>query len=155
MKKIRVHISKIKNHFYAKIPDVLVDKMNISNGNDLEITIHPSDDLNQIEMWGQHPEDINSIQFNINDEVHTMNMYNRIYIPEKYRFFIPHKEADFILLTNVGNIKTHITSNGYLSKGLRQWFSVNGPMMPNDKVIINLIKENTNQYEMIYEKSSE
>ena len=105
-------------------------------------------------MWGQHPEDINSIQFNINDEVHTMNMYNRIYIPEKYRFFIPHKETDFILLTNVGNIKTHITSNGYLSKGLRQWFSVNGPMMPNDKMIINLIKENTNQYEMIYVKSS-
>ena len=152
MKKISVHISKIKNHFYAKIPDLLAEKMNLSNGHDLEITIHPTKNLDQVEMWSQHPEDISSIEFYINDEVHTMNMYNRIYIPEKYRFFIPHKDKDFILLTNVGNIKTHISSNGYLTKGLRQWFSVNGPLMANDKIIINLIKENTNQYEMIYKK---
>ena len=97
MKKIRVHISKIKNHFYAKIPDLLVEKMNLSNGHDLEITIHPTENLDQVEMWSQHPEDINAIEFYINDEVHTMNMYNRIYIPEKYRFFIPHKDKDFIL----------------------------------------------------------
>ena len=153
MKKIIVHISKIKNHFYAKIPDVIAGKLNLSNGNDLEISIHNSSSLDQVELWEKHPEDINSIQFNINEEVHTMNMYNRIYIPEKYRFFIPSKEQDFIMITNVGNIKTHITSNGYITKGLRQWFSVNGPIMPNDKVVINLIKENTKQYEMIYKKN--
>ena len=154
MKKIRVHISKIRNHFYAKIPDLIANQLNLSNGNDIEISIHDSSSLNQVELWDQHPEDIISIEFNINEEVHTMNMYNRIYIPEKYRFFIPSKDKDFILITNVGNIKTHITSNGYLTKGLRQWFSVNGPVMPNDQIIINLIKENTSQYEMIYKKTN-
>ncbi len=153
MKKIRVHISKIRNHFYAKIPDIIAKQLNLSNGNDIEISIHDSSSLDQIELWDQHPEDIESIEFKIKEEVHTMNMYNRIYIPEKHRFFIPAKDKDFILITNVGNIKTHITSNGYLTKGLRQWFSVNGPIMPNDRMIINLIKENTNQYELIYEKN--
>jgi len=153
MKKIRVHISKIRNHFYAKIPDIIAKQLNLSNGNDIEISIHDSSSLDQIELWDQHPEDIESIEFKIKEEVHTMNMYNRIYIPEKHRFFIPAKDKDFILITNVGNIKTHITSNGYLTKGLRQWFSVNGPIMPNDRIIINLIKENTNQYELIYKKN--
>ena len=81
-----------------------------------------------------------------------MNMYNRIYIPEKYRFFLPSKEKDFILITNIGNIKTHITSNGYFTKGLRQWFYVNGPKMPKDEITINMIKEQTYQYEMKFKK---
>ena len=155
MKKIRVNISKIKNHFYAKIPDLLVEKMNLSNGHDLEITIHPTKNLEQVEMWNQHPEDINQIEFYINDEVHTMNMYNRIYIPEKYRFFLPSKEKDFLLITNVGTIKTHITSNGYFTKGLRQWFYVNGPLMPKDEISINLIREKNYQYELQYKKNNE
>ena len=153
MKKIRVNISKIKNHFYAKIPDIIADKMSLSNGQDIEISFSGDVKDEQVEIWDVHPEDITSVIFSISEEVHTMNMYNRIYIPEKYRFFIPSKEQDFIIITNIGNIKTHITSNGYLTKGLRQWFSVNGPIMPNDKVVINLIKENTKQYEMIYKKN--
>ena len=68
-----------------------------------------------------------------------MNMYNRIYVPQEYRFFFPKKSRDFLLSTNVGNIKTHITSNGYFTKGLRQWFYVNGPVMPKDLVTLNLM----------------
>ena len=40
---------------------------------------------------------INEVMFDITEEVHTMNMYNRIYIPEKYRFFFPGKDMEFIL----------------------------------------------------------
>tara|TARA_Y100000590_G_scaffold17395_1_gene20846 strand:+ start:949 stop:1416 length:468 start_codon:yes stop_codon:yes gene_type:complete len=152
MKKIRVNISKIKNHFYAKIPDVIADKINLSNGQNIEISINTDNNDEQVEIWDIHPEDINSVVFSISEEVHTMNMYNRIYIPEKYRFFFPVKEKEFILITDVGNIKTHITSNGYFSKGLRQWFHMNGPIMPGDKITINLINEDSFQYEMIYEK---
>ena len=154
MKKIRVHITKIKNHLYAKIPDIVAQKLYISNGEDIEISIHDKENHEQVELWEQHPEDIDTINFAINEEVHTMNMYNRIYIPEKYRFFLPSKEKDFILITNVGNIKTHITTNGYITKGLRQWFHANGPVLPNDKISINLLKETLNQYEMIYNKNN-
>ena len=104
---------------------------------------------------GCSSEDINSISFFINEEVHTMNMYSRIYIPERYRFFLPRKEQEFILSTNVGNIKTHITSNGYFTKGLRQWFYANGPLMPKDEIVIKSIKEDVNQYEMIYKKRND
>tara|TARA_B100000029_G_C17269524_1_gene849312 strand:+ start:315 stop:800 length:486 start_codon:yes stop_codon:yes gene_type:complete len=155
MKKIRVTISKIKNHFYAKIPDIVASNLNLSNSDNIEISIHSNKNDDQIEIWDIHPEDINSITFKIKEEVHTMNMYNRIYIPEKYRFFLPSKEKDFLLITNVGTIKTHITSNGYFTKGLRQWFYVNGPLMPKDEISINLIREKNYQYELQYKKNNE
>ena len=153
MKKIRLNITKIKNHYYAKIPNVISENMNISSNDCIEVTIHTdSKENNQIEMWDVHPEDINEISFNVKDDVHTMNMYNRIYIPEKYRFFFPAINNDFILSTNIGNIKTHLTSNGYFTKGLRQWFAVNGPVMPDDNIKIELIDENAYSYQLNYIK---
>ena len=153
MKKIRVHISQIRNHLYAKIPDILVQNLNIGSGDDIEITIHEKKNDKQESLWRIHPEDINSIKFNIGEEVHTMNMYNRIYIPENYRFFFPLEDNGFILITKIGNIKTSLSSNGYISKGLRQWFSLNGPLMPGDGFEIKLVEE-TNEYfyELIYNK---
>ena len=152
MKKIRLKVSKIKNNFYMRIPSIVSDKLNLSNGEDLEITIHGQARENQVEIWDLHPEDINEINLTITEDVHTMNMYNRIYIPEKYRFFFPAVNKDFILTTNVGNIKTHLTSNGYFTKGLRQWFAVNGPIMPNDKIKIELVDESSYSYQLNYLK---
>ena len=152
MKKIRVKVSKIKNDFYIKIPKVVSEKINLDNGKDLEITIHGDVKENQVELWDVHPEDINKISLIVKEDVHTMNMYNRIYIPEKYRFFFPGVNIDFIILTNVGNIKTHLTSNGYFTKGLRQWFAVNGPVMPNDVIKVELIDESTYSYQLSYIK---
>ena len=152
MKKIRLKVSKIKNNFYMRIPSIISDKLNLSNGEDLEITIHGQARENQVEIWDLHPEDINEINLTITEDVHTMNMYNRIYIPEKYRFFFPAVNNDFILTTNVGNIKTHLTSNGYFTKGLRQWFAVNGPIMPNDKIKIELVDESSYSYQLNYLK---
>ena len=152
MKKIRLKVSKIKNNFYMRIPSIVSDKLNLSNGEDLEITIHGQAKEDQVEIWDLHPEDINEINLTITEDVHTMNMYNRIYIPEKYRFFFPAVNKDFILTTNVGNIKTHLTSNGYFTKGLRQWFAVNGPIMPNDKIKIELVDESSYSYQLNYLK---
>ena len=152
MKKIRVTISKIRNSFYAKIPDIVAKNMKLSNQDKIEISIYKKTPDDQVEIWDIHPEDINSIKFPINEDVHTTNMYNRIYIPEKYRFFFPKQDKEFILVTNVGNIRTHITSNGYFMKGLRQWFHVNGPLMPNEEIEIFLLDEKNCQYEMIYKK---
>ena len=126
--------------------------MNLSNGDNIEITLNNDIKDEQVEIWDIHPEDINSVIFSISEEVHTMNMYNRIYIPEKYRFFFPPKDIEFILITNVGNIKTHITSNGYFTKGLRQWFYANGPVMPSDEIKIDLLNEDTFQYQLKYKK---
>ena len=153
MKKIRVNISRIKNHYYAKIPDVVAEQLELGNGQDIDISIFKKDvSENQLEMWDIHPEDINEITFPISQDVHTMNMYNRIYVPQEHRFFFPKKSRDFILLTNVGNIKTHLTSNGYFTKGLRQWFAMNGPIMPNDNMKIKLVDEDTFLYELHYNK---
>tara|TARA_B110000263_G_scaffold145863_1_gene126493 strand:- start:254 stop:721 length:468 start_codon:yes stop_codon:yes gene_type:complete len=152
MKKIRLKVLKIKNYFYMKIPDVISEKINLNNGQDLEVTIHGSVKEEQVEIWDLHPEDINEIDLIITEDVHTINMYNRIYIPEKYRFFFPPVNIDFILLTNVGNIKTHLTSNGYFTKGLRQWFSVNGPVMPDDIIKVELIDESIYSYQLKYIK---
>ena len=153
MKKIRVNISKIKNHYYAKIPDIVAKQLKIENGQDLNISIYNNDKFEQqFEIWDIHPEDIDEITFPIKHDVHTMNMYNRIYVPQEYRFFFPKIGKDFLLITNVGNIRTHITSNGYFTKGLRQWFATNGPVMPEDCLKIKLIKEETHLYEMIYSK---
>ena len=152
MKKIRVKVSKIKNDFYIKIPKVVSEKINLDNGKDLEITIHGDVKENQVELWDVHPEDINKISLIVKEDVHTMNMYNRIYIPERYRFFFPGVNIDFIILTNVGNIKTHLTSNGYFTKGLRQWFAINGPVMPNDIIKVELIDESTYSYQLSYIK---
>tara|TARA_B110000438_G_scaffold296211_2_gene340534 strand:+ start:358 stop:837 length:480 start_codon:yes stop_codon:yes gene_type:complete len=154
MKRIRVTISKIRNSFYAKIPDVVAKNMKLSNQDNIEISLHKKKNDDQIEIWDRHPEDINSIKFLITEEVHTINMYNRIYVPKSYRFFFPKKDKEFILITNVGNIKTHITSNGYFMKGLRQWFHINGPLMPNEEIEIILLDEKNSQYEMIYKKEA-
>ena len=152
MKKIRVHISEIKNNLYAKIPNVVADIFKIQNGDDIEISIYQKNSVDQEKLWDVHPEDINSITFNIQKEVHSMNMYNRIYIPESHRFFFPGPDREFILITDIGNVKTSLTTNGYLSKGLRQWFSLHGPIMPDDEITINLIDEENNFYEMFYFK---
>jgi len=153
MKKIRLYISKIRNHYFAKIPDVIASKNKLSGGESIEVTIHNKTHDDQIELWDTHPEDINEISYEIYGDVHTMNMYNRIYVPEKYRFFLPEQDYDFILITDVGNIKTHLTTNGYFTKGLRQWFYVNGPIMPKDKLKFTLLDEDTSQYQMEYIKS--
>ena len=39
MKKIRVNIFKIKNHYYAKIPNIVAEKLAIENGEDIDISI--------------------------------------------------------------------------------------------------------------------
>ena len=109
MKTIRIHITQIKGSLYAKIPSIIAEKYDIKHNDDLEISIHRKNDVFQEEIWNLHPEDITNIEYNINDDVHTMNMYNRIYVPEKYRFFFPVDNVDFILTTNIGNIKTHLT----------------------------------------------
>ena len=131
---------------------MIANNYHLNPGEDVEVTIHDNSNNEQVEIWGLHPEDINTISFSINEEVHTMNMYNRIYVPEKYRFFFPNMDKEFLLVTNVGNIKTHITSNGYFTKGLRQWFYINGPIMPNDEIFINIINEKVFHYEMVYKK---
>ena len=50
MKKIRVTISKIKNHFYAKIPYIVATNLNLSDSDNIEISIHKDEKVNKIEI---------------------------------------------------------------------------------------------------------
>ena len=134
-----------------KIPDLITKSLHLREGEDIEISIHSEPTFAQGELWGDGEEeidDINDIYLDISEDLHTLNMYNRIYVPEKFRFFFPPEDIDFFLETNVGQIKTHITANGYFTKGMRSWVEVNGPLEPTDRIHISIVDEKRKMYEM-------
>ena len=51
-----------------------------------------------------------------------------------------------------GNIRTHITADGYFTKGMRQWFYVNGPLVSGDLLKIRSLDENKSLYQLICDK---
>ena len=151
MRLIHVKIEKIRSSLFVKIPDLIAKSLHLKDGVDIEISIHSEPSFAQGELWDDEEgknEDINDIYLNISEDLHTLNMYNRIYVPEKYRFFFPPSDINFLLVTNVGQIKTHITASGYFTKGMRSWVEVNGPLEPNDKIHISLVDETRKMYEI-------
>ena len=151
MRLIHVKLEKIRNSLFVKIPDLLSEALNLKEGEEIEISIHSEPSFAQGELWGdelEKAEDINEIYLSISEDLHTLNMYNRIYIPEKYRFFFPPADTDFYLITNIGQIKTHITTSGYFTRGVRSWVEINGPLEPTDKIHVTIIDDNRNIYEM-------
>ena len=151
MRLIHVKLEKIKNSLFVKIPELIAKSLHLREGEDIEISIHSDPTFAQGELWGDKSEgieDINDIYLDISEDLHTLNMYNRIYIPEKFRFFFPPEDIDFLLDTNVGQIKTHITVNGYFTKGMRSWVEVNGPLETTDQICISILDEQRRMYEM-------
>jgi hypothetical protein len=135
----------------VKIPDLIAKSLHLKEGEDIEISIHSEPTFAQGELWGNKVEEIdeiNEIYLDISEDLHTLNMYNRIYVPEKFRFFFPPEDIDFSLETNVGQIKTRITSNGYFTKGMRSWVEVNGPLEPTDRIRISIVDEKRRIYAM-------
>ena len=151
MRLIHVKLEKIQNSLFVKIPDLISETLHLKEGEEIEISIHSEPSFAQGELWEdelEKTEDINEIYLSISEDLHTLNMYNRIYIPEKYRFFFPPADTDFYLITNIGQIKTHITTSGYFTKGVRSWVEINGPLEPTDKIHVTIIDDNRNVYEM-------
>jgi len=151
MRLIHVKLEKIRNSLFVKIPDLISEALHLKEGEEIEISIHSEPSFAQGELWEdelEKTEDINEIYLSISEDLHTLNMYNRIYIPEKYRFFFPPANTDFYLITNIGQIKTHITTSGYFTKGVRSWVEINGPLEPTDKIHVTIIDDNRNVYEM-------
>ena len=151
MRLIHVKLEKIRNNLFVKIPDLIAETLHLKEGEDIEISIHSEPAFAQGELWGDDSDEvdeINDIFLDISEDLHTLNMYNRIYIPEKYRFFFPPADNDFFLATNVGQIKTHITSSGYFTKGIRSWIEINGPLEPTDQIHLKLLDEHRRVYEM-------
>ena len=151
MRLIHVKLEKIRNHLFVKIPDMIAEALHFKAGEEIEISIHSEPTFAQGELWGDgsdEVDEINDIFLNISEDLHTLNMYNRIYVPEKYRFFFPPADNDFFLETNVGQLKTHITSSGYFTKGVRSWVEINGPLEPSDQIQVKLLDEKRKVYEM-------
>ena len=151
MRLIHVKLEKIRNSLFVKIPNLISEALHLKEGEEIEISIHSEPSFAQGELWEdelEKTEDINEIYLSISEDLHTLNMYNRIYIPEKYRFFFPPANTDFYLITNIGQIKTHITTSGYFTKGVRSWGEINGPLEPTDRIHVTIIDDNRNVYEM-------
>ena len=158
MRLIHVKLEKIRNKLFVKIPELIAEALHLKEGEEIEISIHSEPAFAQGDLWGDEPEEvdeINDICLDITEDLHTLNMYNRIYVPEKYRFFFPPAETDFFLVTNVGQIKTNITTSGYFTKGIRSWVEMNGPLEPTDRIQISLIDENRKVYEMKIESTQD
>ena len=152
MRLIHVKLEKIRNSLFVKIPNLIAQSLHLKAGEDIEISIHSEPTFAQGELWGDKEkeiQDINDIYLDISEDLHTLNMYNRIYVPEKFRFFFPPEDINFCLVTNVGQIKTHITSNGYFTKGMRSWVEVNGPLEPTDRIRISIVDGKRKMYEMV------
>ena len=151
MRLIHVKLEKIRNSLFVKIPNLIVESLHLKTGEEIEIGIHSEPTFAQGDLWGDKSDEvdeINDISLDISEDLHTLNMYNRIYVPEKYRFFFPPADNDFFLVTNVGQIKTHITSSGYFTKGVRSWVEINGPLEPSDQIQVKLLDEKRKVYEM-------
>ena len=130
---------------------MIAEALHLKEGEGIEISIHSEPAFAQGELWDNEPDEvdeINDISLDISEDLHTLNMYNRIYVPEKYRFFFPPADNDFFLVTNVGQIKTHITSSGYFTKGVRSWVEINGPLEPSDQIHVKMLDEKRKVYEM-------
>ena len=130
---------------------MIAEALHLKEGEDIEISIHSEPSFAQGELWGDGSDkvdEINDISLDISEDLHTLNMYNRIYVPEKYRFFFPPADNDFFLATNIGQIKTHITSSGYFTKGVRSWVEINGPLEPTDQIHVKLLDDKRRVYEM-------
>ena len=156
MRLIHVKLEKIRNHLFVKIPHMIAETLHLKEGEDIEISIHSEPTFAQGELWGDEPDEVDEIDdiyLDISEDLHTLNMYNRIYVPEKFRFFFPPADNDFFLVTNVGQIKTHITCSGYFTKGVRSWLEINGPLEPTDQIHIKLLDEKRKVYEMSVKNS--
>ena len=55
----------IKGKYYFRLPDIIADSLKLSNEDKVELTIHNKKNQDQVDLWDVHPEDINSINFNI------------------------------------------------------------------------------------------
>ena len=151
MRLIHVKLEKIRNSLFVKIPNLISEALHLKEGEEIEISIHSEPSFAQGELWGddlEKADDIDEIYLSISEDLHTLNMYNRIYIPEKYRFFFPPANTNFYLITNIGQIKTHITTSGYFTKGVRSWVEINGPLEPTDRIHVMLLDDNRKAYEM-------
>ena len=92
MRLIHVKLEKIRNKLIVKIPELIADALHLREGEEIEISIHSEPAFAQGELWGDESDeadDINDIFLDISEDLHTLNMYNRIYVPEKFRFFFP------------------------------------------------------------------
>ena len=70
MRLISVKLEKIRNSFYIKIPDLIVDSLNLEKGNNIEISLHNEPSFKQQELWTENSNinkmrDINEIILNI------------------------------------------------------------------------------------------
>ncbi len=78
--------------------------------------------------------------------------YGVIPIPAKYRHLFPEYKEEFLLETDVGDIKTYVTSGSrdtregdpeggrYIKKGLNKWFKAHKELKPGSKVIIEVLE---------------
>ena len=72
MKLIRVQIQKLRNHFYIRLPKIIVDRYNMNDGDELEISLHSKSTFSQVDLWEQPPQEINRILFFIPNELCSM-----------------------------------------------------------------------------------
>lgn len=145
-------MQKIRNQFIFRLPKIVVDRYKLHDGDEVEISIHSKSHIEQTDLWDSVPQDINQVSFPIPKDTLSLNMYNRIYVPVEFRFFFPPTAVNFVLGTNIGNIQTHLTADGFIMKGMRKWLSLNGPLQEKDTIKLISHSDDKTFYELIHTK---
>ncbi len=152
MKEFRVKLKKVGSGFMIRLPKMISDRFRFRDGDEIKISILAPVPSEQGDLWKKPPEEITSVSLTLSEDTHSLNMYNRIYIPAKLRFFFPPAGVDFILRTNVGNLTTHLTSDGFIKKNIFRWFSFNGPLEAGDNLDFIEEQGTPHKYRMVLQK---
>lgn len=95
--------------------------------------------------------------------LHTPRRYALIPIPKEYRRFFPGYKVPFVLKTDIGEIRTKVTSapkgteygdsdaGNYIQGGLKPWYNKHKDLKEGDKLIIEVI-EPKKRYRLYVEK---
>ena len=89
MRLITVKLEKIKSNYYARIPSIVATSLHLKKDEEIEISIHSEPMFAQGSLWDEPICEIDSIKLDLSNDIHTVNKYHKIYIPQKFRFFFP------------------------------------------------------------------
>ena len=120
MRLIHVKLEKIRNKLFVKIPELIAEALHLKEGEEIEISIHSEPAFAQGELWGDEPEEVDEIDdiyLEISEDLHTLNMYNRIYVRKNIVSFFHQLILIFSWLRMWCRLKPISPPAGILQKG--------------------------------------
>jgi hypothetical protein len=124
---------KMNGKFVILIPDEIMEMMGWKNGDIIKVPFHDF-------QSEKEPNAETKFSFAVRT-AHSFNQYKLIRVPMHLIKYFPSTGEEFVLETNVGEIRTWMTSGTYFSKNLGIWYEKNGVIKDGDIVEFQIIEE--------------